>query len=146
MDRSKSLTLDSAGKNAFDDVLLHAEVENDNRCDGNDHARHDGAPFALTTTGVEVLNDDRNGLVFLCKYKAGEQEVVPDPHCLQNTDRDDSGFHDWHDNIEEGFYRTAAVDHGGFLNVSRKCLQEVGEHEQRRSCAESEVNNGNVDR
>ena len=45
--------LDSAVENALDDVLLEAEVEDNDRRDGDDHAGHDRAPFYLAVAALE---------------------------------------------------------------------------------------------
>ena len=83
----KCLTLYRTRYDTVNDVALADKVQ-DNDWDNDHHdTRQHGSHFYSTIATAEILNQDRNRLVFrTIKYKIRKELVVPYPHSLKNTD------------------------------------------------------------
>ena len=134
------LTLNSACRNPLDNVFLAAEVEHHNGDDGHDQGGHDGAHVHPAIGALHPLDGDGDGAELVqIQSQVGKQEVVPDPHGLQDAHGDIGGLHNGQHHGEEGPQGGAAVDHGGFLNLNGDGLDEAAEHEHRQPRAKAQV-------
>ena len=139
--------LDGAGNNALNDILLAGQIQHDDRDDGDHDAGHHRAHLHAAVAAAEVLDRHRNGTVFLdIQHQRRQEVVVPDPHGLQNRSGDRRRLENREDHLEEDLQRIAAVDHRGFLNRKRNGLHEAREHEYRKTRAEAEVDDADVER
>ena len=141
------LALDSAGHDAFNDVFLAGDVQQDDGDDGDDDAGHHGGQLHAAITAAEVLDGHGDGAVLLdVQHQRGQQVVVPDPHGLQNGGGDHGRLQDGEDDLEEDLQRVAAVDHGRLLDLDGHALHEASEHEHGQTGAEAEVDDADVPR
>ena len=85
--------LPRAGRNPFDDVLLAQKVENDHRQDAQHDQGHGGAHIHGAVAALQILDVDGDGHIQVAvQHQIGQQEVVPDPHDLQNAHGDHGGL------------------------------------------------------
>ncbi len=89
---------------------------------------------------LQILHRNRDCLVLVdVQHKARQKVIIPDPHRIQNRNRDQRRLHDRNDHAEEGLRRRAAVDHGRLLNLQRDTLDKAGEHEDRKAGSKAQI-------
>ena len=138
-----ALTFDRAGCDTLDDVLLAGKVEDDHRYDAQQDQRHGRAEVDRAVASLQVLDVDRDGPVLVdVQHQIGQQIVVPDPHDLQNADRDHRRLQHREDHREVGPHRSTAVNGRRFLDLQRNGLDKAHEHEDRKPRAKAQIDDG----
>ena len=110
--------LDRARDHAADDIPLARRIKHDDRHDGKHQHRHHRPPVHSAVAAFQVLDHDRNRLVFFqIQHQIRQQIIIPDPHRLQNRHRDRRGFQDREYHPKKSLQRRTAVYHGGLLDL-----------------------------
>src|SRR5690554_98167 len=92
---SDVLALDRACGYTFDDVFLTSKIEYYHWYNCHDKAGHDRTHVNTTIRTLHVLNNHGDRIVFIAiECQIWQQEVVPDPHRLKNSDRYVCRLHD----------------------------------------------------
>ena len=125
-------------------MLLAQKVENDDRQDAQHDQGHGGAHINGAVAALQVLDVDGDRHIQVAvQYQIRQQEVVPDPHDLQNAHGDQSGLQHGQHYHEEGAQGAAAVDGGGLFDLDGDGLHKAHEHKDRKPGAEPQVDDGN---
>jgi len=73
------------------------------------------------------------------KHHGRKQEVVPNPHTVQDSYRHDNRLQKWEDNLEENLLRSTTVNRCCLLQFIRNTLDESRQDEHRHGATESKV-------
>ena len=116
-------SLDGAGGDSIDNMLLHEQKEEHDRDRGDNKPSHDKIPLLVVlTVKIHLAERNRDGL---CKDQVGEQKVVPNPKSVQNGDSGQDGLKHGQDDGKEQTDGAAAVYHGGLLQFLRHAVHEA---------------------
>ena len=128
-------------------MLLAGQIKDNNRNHRQDQSRHNRAHIHASVASLHILNCNGYRFIFVqIQYKIWKQEIIPYPHCLQNSHGNISGLHNRKHHIEKCAERCTAVDHCRFLNFQRNGLHKTAEHKNRQSGSKSQIYNHNSPR
>ena len=110
-------SLHGACRDTLDDVFLVYQIEDDNRDDTQQDQSHCCTEIHGSVTAFQILDMNGNCPILVdVKHQIWQQIVVPDPHNLQNSDRDHGRLQHRDDHREIGTDRAATVNGCSFLN------------------------------
>lgn len=134
--------LHRTGDHAFDDVFLQEDEHDDRRQHGHHHGGHRVLPVGgvLSDEGVRGQGQ-RFGRRRAVDHKQREQEVVPDPHHVDDDDRGRDRLQQREDHAKEQPEAGGAVDCGAFVDFLRNPLYEAVVDEQGKRGAKTPIQN-----
>ena len=93
-------------------MFLTGQIKDDDRDNCKNQSSHNSTHINTSIASLHILDRDRNCLIFVqIQYQIRKKEVIPDPHCLENTNRDVGRLHDRKYYTEKCTDRCAAIYH-----------------------------------
>ena len=131
---------DCSGYDTVDDLFLQYYIQNQDRDDAEQKTCHDGSVICGVGSVKAVGGKRQSQQLFVGQYQGRQQEVIPDPHRLQDSYGNVCRLHDRKYNGEKGSKWCTSVDHCCFFNFQWNGFYKSAEHEYCKTCTKSEVN------